>query len=509
MNIKKRIVSALMALVMTLSLVNSAVITAFAEGTQSADPSTGETQNAGYELRVLTFEDANYKGGTNFAGKSDWSSLIDSPQYGGSMLYGDGSGFDTLEKAYKWTDSGNTELSSRLCNGYGSYCYWSGGHAVSNYASSDYVTNGDFNHQLTVYKAGAEGDVRTGGGHNGSNNFAVHYGYKDGSQFNKTTELPALSFSDGMARVIDHMYVNNICYALNCYLNGNGLTANIGDDDWVKLIATGYDGAAKTGEASIYLCNGPKNIVTDWTKFDLSGLGAVTKVEFNVTGSSDNGYGFSQPAYFAYDDVAVRFDPNACVHTDENKDRKCDKCGADLNKAPKLVEGVKDVTDNSIIGAAYLLRDLQTGKIFEDGDDKLSAEKNYFYQRSTDNGQTWGEELGFSASLFGGTTISLTETEPGTYMYRFYAKDDFGGDSRGNGEEKTYWTLTLHVDKAENLDFDVNFYIGRDQNYKTNGNKLPIIKLWKSDGKSNKVGDEIAVTDAEDTKSGYNCMKAR
>ena len=508
MNIKKRIVSALMALVMTLSLVNSAVITAFAEGTQSADPSTGETQNAGYELRVLTFEDADYKGGTNFAGKSDWSSLIDSPQYGGSMLYPNGSGTMDDSKAYTWYDAGNTELKHTMPKSWDNYCYWGGGHAVSNYASSDYVANGDFNHQLTVYKAGAEGDVRTGGGHNGSNNFAVHFGYKDKSGYTDRQILPSFAFGDGMARVIDHMYVNNICYALNCYLNGNGLTAKIGDDDWVKLTATGYDGEAKTGEASIYLCNGPKNIVTDWTKFDLSGLGAVTKVEFNITGSSDNGYGFSQPAYFAYDDVAVRFDPNACVHTDENKDRKCDKCGADLNKAPKLVEGVKDVTDNSIIGAAYLLRDLQTGKIFEDGDDKLSAEKNYFYQRSTDNGQTWGEELGFSASLFGATTISLTETEPGTYMYRFYAKDDFGGDSRGNGEEKTYWTLTLHVDKAENLDFDVNFYIGRDQNYKTNGNKLPIIKLWKSDGKSNKVGDEIAVTDAEDTKSGYNCMKA-
>lgn len=508
MNIKKRIVSALMALVMTLSLVNSAVITAFAEGTQSADPSTGETQNAGYELRVLTFEDADYKGGTNFAGKSDWSSLIDNPQYMGSMLYPGGSGTTDESKAYTWYDAGNTELKHTLPKSWDNYCYWGGGHAVSNYASSDYVTNGDFNHQLTVYKAGAEGDVRTGGGHNGSNNFAVHYGYKDKSGYTDSQILPSLAFGDGMARVIDHMYVNNVCYALNCYLNGNGLTAKIGDDDWVKLIATGYDGEAKTGEASIYLCNGPKNIVTDWTKFDLSGLGAVTKVEFNITGSSDNGYGFSQPAYFAYDDVAVRFDPNACVHTDENKDRKCDKCGADLNKAPKLVEGVKDVTDNSIIGAAYLLRDLQTGKIFEDGDDKLSAEKNYFYQRSTDNGQTWGEEQGFSASLFGGTTISLTETEPGTYMYRFYAKDDFGGDSRGNGEEKTYWTLTLHVDKAENLDFDVNFYIGRDQNYKTNGSKLPIIKLWKSDGKSNKVGDEITVTDAEDTKSGYNCMQA-
>lgn len=347
MNIKKRIVSALMALVMTLSLVNSAVITAFAEGTQSAAPSTGETQNAGYELRVLTFEDADYKGGTNFAGKSDWSSLIDSPQYGGSMLYPNGSGTTDDSKAYTWYDAGNTELKHTMPKSWDNYCYWGGGHAVSNYASSDYVTNGDFNHQLTVYKAGAEGDVRTGGGHNGSNNFAVHFGYKDNSGNTNGQILPSFAFGDGMARVIDHMYVNSICYALNCYLNGNGQTAKIGDDDWVKLTATGYDGEAKTGEASIYLCNGPKNIVTDWTKFDLSSLGAVTKVEFNITGSSDNGYGFSQPAYFAYDDVAVRFEKSAekptepekpeqndpCPpHEDADDNGFCDKCGEYLKK---------------------------------------------------------------------------------------------------------------------------------------------------------------------------------
>ena len=33
----------------------------------------------------------------------------------------------------------------------------------------------------------------------------------------------------------------------------------------------------------------------------------VSKIEFNMAGDSDNGYGFSQPAYFCYDDVAVRF----------------------------------------------------------------------------------------------------------------------------------------------------------------------------------------------------------
>ena len=291
---KRKIVSLLMALIMAVSLLPVSALAA-------------ETPD--YELRVLTFEDADYKGGVNFAGKADWSSLIDDPQYGGKLLYGDGNGVSSLEEAYTWTDTGNTELSSRLCSGYGSYCYWSGGHAISNYVSSNFSKYGNFTNQLTVYQADADTTVsRIGGGHNGSDNFAVHYGYIDGSSFNMAEELPALTFADGVARVIDSMYVNNICYAVNCYIDGNGLTAKIGPDDWVKLVATGYNGTEKTGEASIYLCNGPDNIVLDWTKFDLSGLGAVTKVEFNVTGSSDNGYGFSQPAYFAYDDVAVRFE---------------------------------------------------------------------------------------------------------------------------------------------------------------------------------------------------------
>ncbi|MCS3024912.1 DUF4465 domain-containing protein [Bacteroides xylanisolvens] len=53
---------------------------------------------------------------------------------------------------------------------------------------------------------------------------------------------------------------------------------------------------------------GAEGNILEWTKWDLSALGKVVKIDFNVTlGSNDNGYGFSQPAYFAYDDVAVRF----------------------------------------------------------------------------------------------------------------------------------------------------------------------------------------------------------
>lgn len=290
----KKIMSLLLAAMMVLSIC---AVSAFA------------AERKDYNLRVLTFEDADYKGGKNFAGGNDWTSLVDDPQYGGKLLYGSGMGFNSAEEAYKWSDENNTFLSSVLSHSWGTYCYWGGGHAISNYVSGDVKAHGGFNSQLTVFKKGVEGLARTGGGHNGSNNFAVHYGYTDNSGYTGGMELPYFKFSDGVARVVDHMYVNNICYAINCYVDGNGLTANIGPDDWVKLVATGYDkdGKAVETKAELYLCNGPDNIVMDWTKWDLSVLGEVTKIEFNVTGSSDNGYGFSQPAYFAYDDVAVRF----------------------------------------------------------------------------------------------------------------------------------------------------------------------------------------------------------
>ena len=208
---KKRLLSALLALCMVVGML-------------PASARAEETPAPAYELRTLTFEDADYKGGNNMAGKKDWSSLIDNPQYNGSLLY------PTNGVVYNWYDEGNTYLKHQFTDEWGDHQYWGGGEAISNYNSGDIVTYGDFNSQLTVYKAGVEGLATTGGGHNGSNNFAVHYGYVDSSPYGGT-KLQALTFGDGVARVIDHMYVTNICYALNCYTNGNDLTASIGEDD--------------------------------------------------------------------------------------------------------------------------------------------------------------------------------------------------------------------------------------------------------------------------------------
>lgn len=255
-----------------------------------------------YELRILTFEDQDAKF-TEYelyycgATIGTWSDLIAEDQYMSPLIY-DMSG----SEPYYWYDEGNTELTHAFPYNYNAYAYWGGGHAISNYANRDIETYGDYMSQLTVY--GDEG----AGGHNGSANFCMHFGYIDGSGYNNTDELSSISFYDGVARVIDHMWVNNSNYSLNCYVNGNDLTANIGENDTVWLTATGYDENDQcVGETIFYLVNGPENIVTEWSKWDLSPLGAVVRVEFNVSGTSDNGYGFSQPAYFAYDDVAVRF----------------------------------------------------------------------------------------------------------------------------------------------------------------------------------------------------------
>ena len=238
-------------------------------------------------IRVLTFEDADWKAGKNYVGQQSWTSLIDATQYGGELLYPS----DEDATIYQWADLGNTYLAHEFCNGYGDKAYWGGGMAVSNYISTDY-TKASFMQQLEIPAAT---------GHNGSKNFCVHNGYAS----YPGAPLPTLSFADGVERVIDHMYVVNTSYALNDMTNQ--YTTFKKDEDWFKIVATGYNKAGvTTGTAEFYLAKDGK-FVTEWTKFDLSVLGKVQKVTFDMEGSCVNQWGMSTPAYFAYDDVAVQF----------------------------------------------------------------------------------------------------------------------------------------------------------------------------------------------------------
>lgn len=248
-----------------------------------------------YELRTLTFEDADAKftaytiNGVNIA---TWSDLIDDVQYGGTLLYNDFTSSD-----YAWCDGGNTDLESALvANG----PFWNGGMAVSDY----YQAIGENESVDYTLQLGVGTGASDKAGHNGSRNFCVvNASVSSGA-------LPVLAFADGEARVIDHMYVTNTSYTYNALCYGNSFCAAATDTSWFKIVATGYDANDEvTGTAEFMLCNGVNNVVNEWTKFDLSGLGEVVKVNFGLEGSDDmyGEWGLNTPSYFAIDDVAVRF----------------------------------------------------------------------------------------------------------------------------------------------------------------------------------------------------------
>lgn len=253
---------------------------------------------ADYELRTLTFEDADSKFAPfkfDYCNKtiSTWSDLIDTSEYGGPMLYNDYS-----EAPYYWVDGNNTMLRGQVFN---DGPYWMGGEAVSNYGTAEFKGM-SFNNQLTVYQASYS---NSNAGHNGSANFCMHYGWS----LPYEEEYLALAFSDGKARVIDHLYAAHSAYGMNSLTYGDGFNSAATATTWIRVVAVGQTAAGTQTEPQyFYLCqNGVP--VTEWSKFDLSGLGEVTGVWFKIEGSSDQSgqYGLNYPGYFAYDDVAVRF----------------------------------------------------------------------------------------------------------------------------------------------------------------------------------------------------------
>ena len=239
-----------------------------------------------FRLRVLTFEDADYKG----AQTGYWSSFIDSKEYNGDLLYGG--------DEYTWFDEDNTNLYSGLAEAYGDYMFWYGGCVVSNYTLGD-IKAGTFTTQLSVLP-----QPNGNGGRNGSANFGIAF---DGSSM-MGSPTAQLLFYDGEERVIDHMYVTSTVYLLNSMMYGDGFSKPLVDEGWFAVTATGYNlDEEKTGETTIYLCRNGK-IVNDWEKWDLSSLGKVLCVTFSCSGSDTGAWGLNTPAYFAFDDVAVRFE---------------------------------------------------------------------------------------------------------------------------------------------------------------------------------------------------------
>lgn len=125
------------------------------------------------------------------------------------------------------------------------------------------------------------------------NTYAVYYQNSD------ATKMPAngVTFiSSSLATcVLKYCYVNNteaVYYAAkNNFTNGDKLT----------LTATGYLGGVVTGEESIVMAR-PDTVMYNWTKLDLSKLGSVDKIDFNLYSSNGS---FGVPLTFCLDELVA------------------------------------------------------------------------------------------------------------------------------------------------------------------------------------------------------------
>lgn len=133
---------------------------------------------------------------------------------------------------------------------------------------------------------------------------------------NSNSFTPAeIKFAGNTDRIVHGMYVTNSTYAYLTIKNGNEYAKKFGgkenrDGDWFKLKAIGYDNNDRqTGETEIYLADyrfldSTKDFtLNDWTWFDLTPLGEVSSITFEMS-SSDNGqFGMNTPSYFSIDQV--------------------------------------------------------------------------------------------------------------------------------------------------------------------------------------------------------------
>ena len=266
--------------------------------------------------------------------------------------------------------------------------------------------------------------------------------------------------------------------------NGLDVLKGVLDASGYTYIATATEITSITDAAGVTLANGDESYgpQSAW----VATVNGVSLSEMSITSLSkyvlDNINGFDGDEFvLTFTECPKGTDGK---HADGDNDGKCDTCGKVLVeiKVPRLIEGVSPTKEDTVqVGKAYLLSELQTGKVFEGPEGERIPYTQLYYQRSADGGETWGERMTFSESLFGGTTIQITELEAGTYSYRFTASTDgvhFSTDT---------WTLTLTVEKNPMMNF--SFYVGKDY---TGG--YPIIKLYSvaTDAAGNEtLGEEI------------------
>lgn len=222
-----------------------------------------------------------------------------------------------------WADGGETYLYS------GSYAFANVPNKSYN-AFSGYVISADKSNEATGEYMIDQFRSAAGGAYEGDN-FAIAYysapsswyaGYKDPITLTYTTE----------AKPITGFYVTNSAYTLDAILNGDYANDAFGEGDYLSLTVKGYNGETLTGEVIFYLADyrsaneSERFALKEWKWLDLSRLGAVTRLEFEMFTTKSDQFGFTTPTYFCLDNFGVATHDPATGAENINGSQKAVKC---------------------------------------------------------------------------------------------------------------------------------------------------------------------------------------
>lgn len=232
----------------------------------------------------------------NFEGP-EWSQFVSAKSYSG----------DVMTEDYIWEDA-TTTLTLRPVfpdMGYGKF--YGGGATLSNLSSNDLAGKGSYEYDLYAYNP-SSADSTQGGGADGSNNFLVFFSNDESIASATGVDCrPSIYFRDGKARLIKGCKINSTTYFVNIVENGNEFSPKLAEGDEVKVYATGFDYAGNTSGTITFTLATYGSTVKEWTAWDLSSLGEVVKVQFDILGGPETEWGMTTPKYFALDDLTIEW----------------------------------------------------------------------------------------------------------------------------------------------------------------------------------------------------------
>lgn len=221
-----------------------------------------------------------------------------------------------------WVDNTETHLYS------GTYAFGNTPNkaykAYTGYAiCSDQSTEATGNYNYDQFRSAA------GGAYEGTN-YAVAYYSAPSDWFAGYTD-PLTLTNSAEPQTVTGFYITNTVYTLDAILHGDYANDAFSAGDYMSVTAKGYNGAEKTGEVVFYLADYRSEnteehfALSTWKWFDLSSLGAITRLEFELFTTKSDDYGFTTPTYFCLDNFGTEKPASTGVDKTQGDNVPCTK----------------------------------------------------------------------------------------------------------------------------------------------------------------------------------------